>query len=170
MTGKLDILFKRYRRKGILVDTNLLLLWLVGRYDRSLIHTHKRTQEFVPEDFDTLYAFLREFATLATTPNILTEVSNLAAQMRDPRRATVFFEQVFAKEVRVLAETYVPSATTMEESSFRKLGLTDCCILALAKGKYLLLTDDFCLAQCFESIGGHAVNFNHIRLGNWKWP
>jgi predicted nucleic acid-binding protein len=169
MKGDLDILLKRYRRKGVLIDTNLLLLWLVGRYDRELIRFHKRTHEFAPEDFDTLCGFLEEFAMLATTPNILTEVSNLAAQMRDPRGAAKFFDQVFTEEVRVLTETYVPSASTMEKSSFRKLGLTDCCIMALAKGKYLLLTDDFRLSQCFESIGGHAVNFNNIRIGNWKW-
>ena len=46
MTNYLDSLFARYRQKGILVDTNILLLLFVGSVNRKRISQFKRTQQF----------------------------------------------------------------------------------------------------------------------------
>lgn len=71
-------LISRHRRTGVLVDTNLLLLFFVGGYDRSLVERFRRTADrFVAPDFDTLSALLMSFERIVTTPHILTETSNL---------------------------------------------------------------------------------------------
>ncbi|MBA7581927.1 hypothetical protein ES708_23844 [subsurface metagenome] len=148
-----------------LVDTNILLLLFVGHLDRDLVPNCKRTAQFVPEDYDILTRYLCTFTTLATTPNVLTEVSNLAKSLG--HRKAEFFRDVFSPSVQTLEETYVESKTIVNEGHSACLGLTDSAIISLAKGRYLLLTDDFRLAQYFQSIGGDAINFNHIRPRYW---
>ena len=161
-----DILLKRYENRGIFVDANLLLLWFVGALDKQLIPRFKRTQRFAPEDFDTLDDFVACFKTRVTLPNVLTEVSNLAAQLGE--RAQSFFTEIFSKAIRILNERYISSVSVLDDSSFPRFGLTDCCIMSLVRNNYLLLTDDFRLSQFFSSVGGHAINFNHIRVMNWR--
>ena len=52
-------LMQCYRSRGVLVDTNILLLLLIGSFDRSLITKFKRTgSRFSVEDFNLLRALL----------------------------------------------------------------------------------------------------------------
>lgn len=70
---------------AVLVDTNILLLLMVGAADREAIARFKRTkQRFSPDDFDIATGFLRQFSRIATTASILTETSNLAFQLEPP--------------------------------------------------------------------------------------
>jgi hypothetical protein len=41
-----------YRNRWLLIDTNLLLLYVVGTADRRIVQRHKRTRQFAPDDFD----------------------------------------------------------------------------------------------------------------------
>jgi len=157
-------LINKYINKGVFVDTNLLLLWFVGTLDRKLITKFKRTEQFAQEDFDTIDDLLCVFNNRVTIPNVLTEVSNLA-KLGSQNKA--FFTEIFPKFINIMNEQYVSSSSACGPSLSR-FGLTDACILSLVKGKYLLLTDDFRLSQFFTSIGGDAINFNHIRMLNWK--
>ena len=50
-------------------------------------------------------------------------------------------------------------------NAFPRFGLTDTAILLAAKGKYLVLTDDFPLAQYLQTEAIDVINFNHVR----KW-
>ena len=43
-------LIEKHRAKGVLVDTNLLVLFLVGRVNRQRILNFKRTGDFTIED------------------------------------------------------------------------------------------------------------------------
>ena len=76
-------LLVRYRSRGVLVDTNLLLLYFVGLYNPSLIPQFKRTRIFTVNDFDVLQNFIALFSKVVTTPDILTEVSNLSNQLAE---------------------------------------------------------------------------------------
>ncbi len=73
-----ETLLARYKRKGVLVDSNLLLLLFVGLFDPARIKKFKRTGHFSEVDFRLLVNFLAYFDKAITTPHILTEVSNLA--------------------------------------------------------------------------------------------
>lgn len=42
-------LIAKYHDRGLLIDTNLLLLFVVGLFDSGLITQFKRTKQFVPE-------------------------------------------------------------------------------------------------------------------------
>lgn len=149
------------RREGLLIDSNLLLLLFVGLYDRTRIEKFKRTTQFTVEDFELLVAFVGRFKEVVTTPSILTEVSNLLGQLPDKLRYS--FYQRFAYGLKDLHEHYTPSRELGDEKAFPKFGLTDTAILQAASGKYVVLTDDFRLAQYLEHRNVDVINFNHLR-------
>ena len=56
------ILAKRNKFKGLLIDTNLLLLLLVGLFDQDEIGKVKRTEKFTIEDFEKLKNLLTRYS------------------------------------------------------------------------------------------------------------
>ncbi len=157
-------LVARYRRKGVLVDANLLLLWCVGSIDRRLVTQFKRTRTYVPEDFDLLCRLLGQFERWLTSPNILTEVSNLGDFSGRHRDA---FHARFAHALTVLEERYEPSVGLAGTAELRKFGLSDAVSVTLTARECLLLSDDLALVGFVQSRGGDALNFNHIRTLTW---
>ena len=152
-------LLKKYQSKGILVDTNILLLWFVGRVNQKRISRFNRTKKFLPEHYQLLDRLLK-FAKIVIAPNILTEVNSLINQLGDPDRSNCL--SILATEVTKLDEFYLESSTVSQEEKFTKFGLTDSGMIGIAQGKYLVLTDDFPLANYLQSIGVDTVNFNHL--------
>jgi len=151
-----------YKEKGLLIDTNLLLLFFVGLHDQQSIQRFKRTLQFTPDDFNCLAAIIQLFKQVVTTPSVLTEVSNLLGQLGEPIRFSVF--QRFSLGIQRLQEDFTPSRELVQERCFPKFGLTDAGIVHSAKGKFLVLTDDFRLAGYLERQGIDVVNFNHLRM------
>ena len=88
-------LVSRYQNKGLLIDTNLLLLYFIGNYDPNRIPGFKRTMAFTVDEFWLLIGFLGVFDKLVTTPNVLTEVSNRQAS----------YQQICALHFTVILQT-----------------------------------------------------------------
>ncbi len=103
-------IFCNYRNKGILVDSNLLLLYFLGKYNKSLIQRFKRTNKYVIEDYELLTSVIEFFTRVITTPNILTEISNLSGNLENEFKTRYFLE--FAKQLELLHEFYTPSILT----------------------------------------------------------
>ncbi len=156
-------LLNAYRRKGLLIDSNLLLLLFVGACDRTRINKWKRTKMFTPEDFDLLRGILDRFETFVTTPNILTEVSNLLGQL--PGDARNFYSQ-FSAAIEALEEHFISSRSLTSHGFFPKFGLTDTGIIEETRGKYLVLTVDLPLYAYLKNTGADAINFNDLRTVN----
>jgi hypothetical protein len=154
-------LIQRYRHSGVLVDTNLLLLYFVGTFRRDLISQFKRTEMFTADDFDLLDRLIGQFTKVVTVPNILTETSNLAGQIRGDLKNGLF--TVFAAGVSRLEENYVASVRASESGEFVKFGLTDAVITSLAQDKYLVLTAEWPLYGYLQKLGIDAINFHHLR-------
>jgi UDP-2,3-diacylglucosamine pyrophosphatase LpxH len=154
-------LLRRHRAAGVLLDTNLLLLYVVGAHDRGLIPRFKRTAAFTAEDFRILTNALDSFAHILTTPHILTEVSNLAGQLADPLKQAVF--RTLAAAIGMLTELQAPARELCGDSAFPRFGLTDVAILRNGRDKFLVLTDDFRLSQYLAHDKVAVVNFNHLR-------
>lgn len=158
---------RAYNKLGVVIDSNLLLLLFLGSYERRQITGNKRLSMFTDEDFDLLTRFLEPFSKLVTTPHILTEVSNLSNAIPENQRETYF--QWFKSRLVLLEEEYVPSALVMA-NPWAKFGLTDAAIAAIAKSRYLVLTDDFRLSQSLQSASIDTVNFNQLRGLAWRRP
>lgn len=161
----IELLVSIYRQKGLLIDTNLLLLYSVGKTDPTRIERFKRTVKFTVDEFLILERFLRLFIRVITTPNVLTEVSNLLGQL--PQNLYSSFYGGLVSQIAELDERYTPSRSLAESTHFTRFGLTDSGIAALAPGKYLVLTDDLNLFGYLQNKGIDAINFNHLRLRAW---
>ncbi len=158
-------LIRRYRKPGIIIDTNILLMYFVGLLDPRIIPTFKRTDIFAVEDFYTLQAMLKLAPKVVTTPNILTEVSNLLGQLPDHQKTPCFAR--FAEGIKHLEEQYLVSIPIAAMGEFQRFGITDAGLLSLAK-THLIVTDDFKLSNYLSTAGNDVLNFNHIRVLNWK--
>lgn len=154
-----DSLLTGYRGKRVLLDANLLLLYLLGSFQREQIPLFKRTSSFRLEEFDLLVAVMRHSSALVTTPHILTEVSNLANALPAHLKGAWF--RFFATTVRKYVEVYTPAGELFEESCFNPFGLADASIQNASRGT-LLLTDDFRLSGYLASIGVTTINFRDL--------
>lgn len=147
--------------RSIVLDANLLVLFVVGLVDKQLIGKHKRTRSFEPEDFDLLKQILSEYEEVVVTPNVMTEASNLIAQTAEPALTAV--RRQLASLAGVQREVYWHSATAVEHPEFIRLGLTDSGLLGLVGESMPLLTTDLDLYLSAAKKNSRATNFNHLR-------
>ena len=130
----------------VLLDTNLLLLLVVGRADRSYLASHKRTQDFDAVDLDAVEGLIAAYDGLVTTPHVLAETSNLLRQTANPARDLLQRElQSFILECKELP---IASREGCNHEQYLPLGLTDAVVLTaceaieLSEGIVELLTAD----------------------------
>ena len=127
-------------RAGILIDTNLLVLFVVGRVNRARIETFKRTRQYTLADYNLLVWALAQFTVVYTVPHILAEVSNLTD--------LAGFEGFHAR--RILRQ--------------ERLGLVDAVIGEAARAHHCgVLTDDFALYQLLSRESVSVVSFSQLR-------
>lgn len=154
---------RQYASKGILVDTNILLLFFVGMLSKQRIVRFKRTEQFTADDYDLLVDTLNRFESIVTTPNVLTEVNSLINQLGEPDRSVCY--RIFANKVKTLQEFYLPSQDVVSSDwGFLRYGLTDKGISTLARSQYLVLTDDLRLSAYLYGQGIDVINFNNLRF------
>ena len=148
--------------RRLLLDANTLLLLFVGMFDRQQIKKFKRTAVFEIEDFDLLVDLINRFGMPVTSPNILTEVSNLSGQFAGDLRLRFF--SVFAQALVSMDERDVTSKAASTHAVFTRLGLTDAVICHLAEEHSLIVvTTDLALWAHLTSKKVDCHNFNHLR-------
>ncbi len=158
---EMESLVQKYKSKGVLVDTNLLVGWLVGQFDLSHLKNCRATKNFGEKDFQILHRFLLNFGKVITTPHILTEVSNLSGKLPEPLLNS--FRVVFGKIIQTLKEEQICAATIGTDPSFFRFGIADTAIALVSPGKYLVLTDELPLYGALGKRNVDAINFNHLR-------
>ena len=147
---------------GYFIDTNLLVLLVVGSVGRELIEKHRRLREYSAEDYEILIKLLGRVERVYVTPNTLTETSNLLGQHRDPERSRFFDRLRYI--IHESTEVVVASAQASSNSAFNRLGLTDAALLEAITPETPLLTVDFKLYLAANASGQEAaLNFSHYR-------
>lgn len=163
-----DIL-QKYSKIGLIIDTNLLLLYLVGIYDVNLITNFKRTAKYTSEDFNIIDNFLKYFNKVITTPYILSELSNLSLQIKEPKKKDYFIYLI--KVLKQYYEEHIAKDTILDSRELYllpQIGFTDLSIIeAVKKNEYLVFTDDFKLTGYLQSLKFDVINLNHIRTSQW---
>lgn len=81
----------KYYSQEIIIDPNILPLYLVGRVSRDRISQFKRTAQFNPKDYNLLLELTNNFQKVIATPNILTEVNSLANQLGELERSQCLY-------------------------------------------------------------------------------
>jgi hypothetical protein len=133
-------LISKYRTRGIVIDTNLMVLLIVGNYDEGRISEFKRTIAYTPSDYRLVLELASRFDKRITSPNILTEMDNLSRQMpeKDHAKLAVSTRSI----LDTLIEIYTKSSDATQETYYSKYGLTDSITIGLSQD-CLVLTDDF---------------------------
>lgn len=151
----------------IIIDTNLLLLLVVGATDPDYIAMHKRlAADYTIHDFDQVSRIAGAHSEIVLLPNTLTEVSNLARQIANPARTRIQWK--FKELVQSLTEVYVESRTAIMREEFLTLGLTDAailhfCTLPLGDLGPTLLSVDEDLINNASSLGYGCIDYNQLR-------
>ena len=141
------------------IDSNLLVLLVVGNVERGLVSSHRRSRHFSPDDYDRLLALLEPLDRVLVTPNTLTEASNLLSSSRDPRPMAYLRALIEKTE-----EIVVASRDAVQNRMFVRLGLTDAALLEVVSAETPLITVDFDLYGAASAKGeGVAVNFTHFQ-------
>ncbi len=152
-------LFEKHRRNGIPLDSNLLLLLVLGGLDVKLIG-RGRISHFTSEDFRKLNETVASFRVRFTTPNILTEVDDLGR--KDVKGREQKFRGVLKELELTMIEEFVPSRSVLCDAGGEWLGLADTAILKIEQ-PFLLLTTDANLWGKAARSKIDAVNWNHLR-------
>ncbi len=147
---------------GYFVDTNLLLLLVVGTVGRDLIAKHRRLSGYTVEDYEVLVGLVDSVGPVYVTANTLTETSNLLAQHADPERSLLFDGlRHFIEETE---EVMVTSIQAAGNRAFARLGLTDAVLLEVVTTERPLVTVDAALyVEAMKQTENAAVNFLHLR-------
>ena len=162
--GDAASLIKKYKGRGALFDTNLLVLLLVGSINERRIPEFKRTQDYSIADFRTLKRLVQWFGTLSVTPHVLSQVSDLTKL--SGREFDMVREQF--REFVVSAEECSYSARELvHHPLFARFGLADASVSAACEQNRLVLTADLDLYIALTSRGLDAMNFRHVRALAW---
>ncbi|WP_051916790.1 MULTISPECIES: hypothetical protein [unclassified Serratia (in: enterobacteria)] len=123
-----------------LIDTNLLLLFVIGSVDNgNFIEASKRLNDFSYYDYKLLVDFIEKTPNFATTPYILTEVSNLI-DLHDVAADEAFKALRLVSQMAEVIDVS-PQEDTNHDKFFR-YGLTDVNILKIALTRPILTNDE----------------------------
>lgn len=161
-----ESLFADHRGKAVLLDSNLLLVFLSGALGIRVFRSFKRVSRYQFSDYELLARFLASFSVLLTTPHILTEVSNLADSLTGSYKRdwdTNFIALLRSERTRIgMRETWVSAVELSEEPEFLPFGITDTALTQLS-AEALVVTEDHRLSGYLRNRGVAVLNFDHLR-------
>lgn len=146
--------------KSLIIDTNLLVLLVVGLTRPSLIERHKRTKQFAIAHFELLLDLISNSSRIVVTPHTLAETSNLAGNIDGDARREIL--STLARIVQVADEVWTPARELTLSKSYLSLGLADAAMTEIDDRNSILLTADLGLYLAHLEAGREALNFNHL--------
>ena len=135
----------------ILIDTNALIILIIGQIDSKLINSHRRTSIYEEQDYFDLVAIIKDYKNLVVLPNIWTEVDNLLNNFGGDLKYKYIL--AITETIKSSSEKYINSLVGIDSVSFFDLGLTDSLLLSLAPECDFLITSD-------SSLSDYAVAIN----------
>ena len=160
-------------REGIVVDTVLLLLLLIGRYDLEEIKNFEPTHQYSKEDYKLLNKIIRPFKKIFVTPQILAELSNhsLNSLYEDKLHHYLCVVVDFLRDKNNMEEVHL-AFDDWEEKNIKKLcsfGFVDMGMYEISKQRGIpIVTDDFKFYNFSKSsvpmIKLSVVKNSHIRI------
>ncbi len=146
--------------RSLLLETNLLLFYLVAQVDLTLLQSFKRVSNLKTSDLQPLRDLVEAFSLLVTTPHILTEVSNFIDQA--PQHWRLRLIDALRSFVVDSPEYFEASRVLVNKREFAQLALADVSLLSLSHTA-VIATLDYELFQRIAVAGGQAVHLDHVR-------
>lgn len=149
---------------GLLLDTNVLLLYLIEVTKPNAYGDWKWTRQFTREHVEVLGLAVATTKRLITTPHVLAEASNLSEKLPPSIREGYF--SAFAEFVRGVHERFPRGRELVEDEAFSFLGIADLAQVLLPRVRRpLIVTVDALLTVELEKRGLPVVNLNHCIEG-----
>ena len=149
----------------LLLDTNVLLLVIVGQLKPSLIGTHRRLKDFDQDDFVLVDQLSAQTLQHISTPHILAEVSNFLGS--GSQELVDGGTSAMADYIAVLDEIYAPARDLAATIEFHALGLTDAAIYHLAQSDTRVISMDFHLCNRLAAKEIDVINPRHFRTPHY---
>lgn len=165
LNDELTAFVKRHSKQGILLDTNVLLLFIIAKHQPTMIGK-KRLEKYGEDDGKLLVNYINKFSRILTTPHVLAETSNLVRQIVKGSLGTdlsTILHPLFCLSNHNSFKQFTVNGNRIDSKLFGKLGLTDSGLATLVPDKILLLTDDLNLYVAASMLKGDAINFTHMR-------
>jgi|SRR6185312_15017530 len=159
---KEEQLFSQHRGRTLLLDSNLLLLFLAGNLGSDFFQQFPRVSGYDFDDYELLRQTLKQFKTILTTPHVLTEITNLANKLSGVHRVEWSRYLVRFITSESVQEKWIAGRELARTGEFIEFGITDSAISAIAS-EALVLTDDFPLSGSLTSRGFDVLNFKELR-------
>lgn len=145
-------------RPRLIIDTNLLLLAIVGTVNRSLIGTFDRTRKYGVADYDAVISEMPRYSKLAITPGIAVETSNWIGYLKGLDYEVAWNH--FCNLVKGALEVPVASSMACDHADSLSLRITDCSILIAAEKDTVVLTDDHPL---YTALLDNGIKVLHLK-------
>lgn len=146
----------------ILIDSNALVILLVGLVDPNLFSNHKRTSIYDNKDFNDLVSIIGSFEQLVVLPNVWTETDNLLNSFSGDHKYV--YIQKIKDLIKGTTEVFVPTIEATKIDFFYELGVTDCSLLTYAKQCKLFITSDSALSD--YAIASNIVVYDLVKNKN----
>lgn len=135
----------------VLIDSNSLLVLILGLMNPDLINTHSKTSIYEEEDFYNLLSAIKSIESIVVLPNIWTEVDNLLNKFSGNYKD--LYVQKVIETMKCTSEKYLESHSIENNYAFYDLGLSDTLILECAKDCEMLITSDSMLSDYARASG-----------------
>lgn len=163
--GDAAYLIEKHRGRGAFLDTNLLVLLLVGKVNPQRIESFKRTQSFTKHEFRLLQILVESFGhPLVATPHVLSQVSDLTDI---PGAEGFLVRQLLKTMVKEIDEKYTEARKLVDHAAFARFGLGDASVAAACEHNFVVVAADVRLHLALEVLGHDSINFNHVRSLAW---
>lgn len=136
---------------NIVIDTNALVLLILGTIDKKYIGKHKHISAYSIADYDYLLSVINASKKVITCPNVLTEVDNLCNREVDKHS----YSQIFKQLTEDYEEKYKETKKIVNDNLdlMWNIGLTDIILIKIAKECDFLITGDSKLSDHAKSQG-----------------
>ena len=155
-------------KTGLIIDSNLLILLIIGLHNESDITNHERTGSYCVDDFRFLKKVLSTTNKIILTPHIMSEVSNMLIEGKSSKSGSLINNPHFDESIKIVSnadEVYIKKEYLIENlKELASVGFTDLSIIKAAKQLgCAVMTDDGRLMPWLEHHKCTATNLTRIR-------
>lgn len=148
---------------GLLIDTNFLILLLIGRHGADKIRLCSRTSKYTVNDYLFIESMLATGAKLILTPHSLAEISNLTFDKLFHGEGLKRYFTHVVTAITNADERFVEKEVLLAEDNLLRFGFTDMANVIVAKGGCAVLTEDDDLFKHLLSLDYPVMNLDIIR-------
>lgn len=145
-------------KKRLIIDTNLLLLFIIGAVEEGRhIQNSNRLSKFNKSDYFKIVQIISEYDELHITPYIVTEVSNLIDL--NGHAKTIAYEIAQNLFCNFFKKIDIKIEEDCNSEFFLKFGITDSSLVNLASNFYILTNDHRLLTALYTKSTNHIIPY-----------